>query len=121
MVSVQGPGRIAFDLIVAFAAGPVLVRLGATYDPPVLRHVSRSLGELSYPIYVIHYPLLLLCGSAMRRSGVPYAVWIPIFIGLTACVAWALNRWWDRPIRARLNAWARSAELVAPGHVRPAA
>ena len=105
-VPAAGEGRIAYDLFAVLLAAPLLVGLGARFGPTTRwQGLSRLLGELSYPVYVIHYPLLWLLGFAAKRVGLPSAVWIALFFATAIGGAWLLNRWWDVPVRRRLSSW----------------
>lgn len=99
------PGwRVAYDLGVAMLAAPLLVWLGASWNPaPALAHASRVLGELSYPVYAIHYPALWMFGFVARKAGVPALVWMPAFVVLIAAAAWLALVRFDQPVRARLG------------------
>ena len=69
--------------------------------------MSHFLGELSYPLYAVHYPLMYLFYAHIGFDGdlVPIArmndVW-PIAVALpVACIllAWLCWRFYDRPVR----------------------
>lgn len=98
------PEVAAYDLGVAMLAAPLLVWLGASWNPaPALAHASRVLGELSYPVYAIHYPALWMFGFVARKAGVPALVWMPAFVVLIAAAAWLALVRFDQPVRARLG------------------
>ena len=74
----------------------------------VTRRVSHFLGELSYPLYAVHYPLMYLFYAHIGFDGnlVPIAVmndvW-PVALALPlACIllAWLCWRFYDRPVRS---------------------
>lgn len=112
--------RVAYDLIVAMVAAPALVWWGASLNPVRgLQRASEVLGELSYPVYAIHYPALWMFGFAARKAGVPAVVWMPLFLVGIVVAAWALNRYFDQPLRERLNRRAR--RVGAPAFARPLA
>ena len=68
--------------------------------------LCRFMGELSYPLYVIHYPFIYLFAhwswttqpDPMRRGLVATALYFSI-----VALAYALTRWYDRPVRAWLT------------------
>jgi peptidoglycan/LPS O-acetylase OafA/YrhL len=78
--------------------------------------LCRFMGDLSYPLYIIHYPFIYL-----------FAHWnwnthpAPVRLGLVAtalyfavvALAYALTRWYDRPVRAWLT--RLSTEQAMPG------
>jgi len=58
-----------------------------------------ELGKLSYPVYLIHWPIALVLQPArMHMTG-----WSLMFVRFVVSVAagWALSEWLERPIRTR--------------------
>lgn len=87
--------RAWWDLLCVFALFPALVWLGASWDLPRSRLV-KALGDMSYPFYCIHFPLLILAAHA----GINITLLLVLLIG----GALALDRCFDRPARAWLGA-----------------
>jgi peptidoglycan/LPS O-acetylase OafA/YrhL len=51
--------RLAYDLIFALALSPLIVFLASTMEPPrVIRRPFALFGELSFPLYAIHVPVI---------------------------------------------------------------
>jgi peptidoglycan/LPS O-acetylase OafA/YrhL len=69
----------------------------------------RWLGRLSYPIYLVHWPVLVLLGT-WELSVVWRAV---LAAAITLAVAWPLDRCIERPLRRSNAAMARRAALGA--------
>ncbi len=101
-----------YDALCVILVFPCLVWLGASQLTvgTATRRVSRFLGELSYPLYAVHYPLMYLFYAHIGFDGnlVPIVkmndVW-PVAIALpVACIllAWLCWRFYDRPIRRYL-------------------
>ena len=66
------------------------------------------LGRLSYPIYLLHWPILVVLGDAGWSKGLTAVLAAVATIGL----AWPLDRWVERPLRfSRL----RRAPAIASG------
>jgi peptidoglycan/LPS O-acetylase OafA/YrhL len=90
---------VVFPLVLAAGAGP------ARTDGAIAA-LCRFMGELSYPVYVIHYPFIYLFAH-WNWSTHP----APVRLGLVAAglylgvvmLAYALLRWYDRPLRAWLT------------------
>ncbi len=96
--------RVIHELLVAGVAAPILLWLGATYNPPEpLRGISSVLGDLSYAVYAIHFPLMWMFGYAARKLGWVDSVWVPACVVLILVLAWVSDRAWDRPVRAWLG------------------
>lgn len=98
-----------YDALCAILVFPCLVWLGASQlsTGDATHRVSHFLGELSYPLYAVHYPLMYLFYAHIGFDGnlVPIArmndVW-PIAVALpVACIllAWLCWRFYDRPVR----------------------
>lgn len=102
-----------YDFLCAAFLFPAIVWLGASdamQEGSALR-VSRSLGDLSYPLYAIHYPFMLLLFGRLGFDGTLYdphlvlTEW-PLAVGLTlGCplLAWLLLRYYDLPVRSWLS------------------
>ena len=98
-----------YDALCVIVVFPSLVWLAASHLTPgaMTRRLSRSLGELSYPLYAVHYPLMYLFYAHIGFDGnlVPISkmndVW-PVAVALpVACIllAWICWRFYDRPVR----------------------
>lgn len=105
-------GDLALGIAVA-ASLPVLARLpsmGESYA-----RVARGMSEISYTLYLTHFPLLTLIAMTMfapSRSAPGLVVSLLFFILLTCSLIWAWLMWWlferqtDKVYR-RLSARAR--------------
>ena len=66
-------------------------------------------GGLSYALYLVHSPLLYLFRDVTRYTGVLYLDPLPryyaelAFIPVMVVVAWALHRFFEEPVRARMR------------------
>ena len=98
-----------YDALCIILVFPCLVWLGASQLSigMTTRRVSHFLGELSYPLYAVHYPLMYLFYAHIGFDGnlVPIArmneVW-PVAIALPVAsivLAWLCWRFYDRPVR----------------------
>ena len=90
---------IVFPAVLAAGTGAALMRGWQG-------RLCRFVGELSYPLYIIHYPFIYLFAH-WNWSTNP----APVLRGLVAAalyvfvvaLAYALMRWYDRPVRAWLS------------------
>ncbi len=102
-----------YDALCVILVFPCLVWLGASQQSlgAATRRVSHFLGELSYPLYAVHYPLMYLfyahigfdgnLVSITRMSDVWHvAIALPLVCILLAWVCW---RFYDRPIHRYLT------------------
>lgn len=90
---------LAFPLLVATGAGSPLKGRRSTA-------VCRALGNISYPLYITHYPIVYLQAAwASAHPDAPLAHVLGVSIGLylfALFVAWASMRLVDAPLRAFL-------------------
>lgn len=101
-----------YDALCVMLVFPSMVWLGASQSAigrPTHR-VSHCLGQLSYPLYAVHYPLMYLFYAYIGFDGslVPIArmndVW-PVAVAMPAvclALAWACLRLYDLPVRRYL-------------------
>ena len=65
----------------------------------------RLAGELSYPVYIVHYPFIYIFAhwnwTTHPSKPLLAAVAVAMYCGVTL-FAFALSRWYDRPVRAWL-------------------
>ena len=82
---------------------PVTVMFGVIWQMPTSgENASGALGDLSYPLYAIHKPLVMLTWLP-RQLGLPLIVWGPLFVAGLIVVAWILGRYIDPVLRRLLG------------------
>jgi len=85
---------------------PILAMGAAGTVSGATARVCRFFGELSYPLYITHYPFIYVYGhwvwSAKPDRATALGVGAVLIVFLLA-LAWAAMRFWDAPIRARLG------------------
>lgn len=96
---------LLFPLIVAIGAGE------KDADGPSVR-IARFFGDLSYPLYITHYPLIYIYTGWVVDKKVPPAqgalLGAGVFVAAVA-IAWACLKLYDEPVRRWL-----SRKLLAP-------
>ncbi|MFD1192248.1 acyltransferase family protein [Phenylobacterium conjunctum] len=118
-----GAARWAFDLFCAVVIFPALVIAGAnTVSSARETQALKVMGDLSYPAYVLHYPIYVLMGSLADYWGiVDYtdgALWFALLtLGVILAVSQGATIWFDRPVRAWLTRVTvpRPSPLVGEG------
>ena len=108
------------DLAATFVILPLIVVLGLGRASE--GRLAAFLGDISYPVYVLHYPLLLVIAALHQTS---LARWnAHILASLTVLLSLALailaSRFYDRPVRRRLSRitahwFDETASSAAPG------
>jgi peptidoglycan/LPS O-acetylase OafA/YrhL len=93
------------EISVVLVAFPAMVWIGAGAKVgPRLGRVCLWLGAASYPIYVLHEPLVRLASNLTRKLGVSDPVLVSgLCFGLAIAAAWAAMALYDEPLRARLR------------------
>ncbi|WP_395396911.1 acyltransferase [Novosphingobium sp. BL-8A] len=109
---------------------PLIVAIGAGHqDPrgPSLR-IARFFGDLSYPLYITHYPLIYIFTGWVADRKVPPGLGAIVglgvfFLAIAAAIAWL--KLFDEPLRRWLTERARRADKATgelyrvsrqPGH-----
>lgn len=106
-----------YDLFCAIMVLPMIVVVGVSQVG--LGKIGRLAGDLSYPLYALHYPILLLASGLYqtKMSGVnPHALSVAT-VGLSVGVSWAALKLYDEPLRGFLSSIRRHrgiSEVVAP-------
>lgn len=96
----------AISILVLF---PVIVLMGAgsTTTDGFSTKLCKFLGELSYPLYITHYPYVYLQMQWLEKhEGAPAWIHIPLNIGIVVfsiLTAWAFYKAYDIPVRKWLT------------------
>lgn len=91
---------LVFPLIVAIGAG------SRVSDPRSVR-VCQFLGEISYPLYITHYPLIYMQWAwVLSHPDAPLGthIFVSVSVYIAAVgVAWACLKLYDLPVREWLK------------------
>jgi peptidoglycan/LPS O-acetylase OafA/YrhL len=109
-----GELRVEYDLLWVFVFCPLLVYGGCIYEPP-MRYVRifRFLGLISYPIYVLHYPLVLLVRNAAENTHLPIATVAALQLAMVSVVVWIS---WLAATKFDIPARGALTRTLAPHH-----
>ena len=97
-----------YDAVCTIVVFPCLVYIaasGKTTDK-VSSAVCKFLGDISYPIYIIHYPSMYLYYSWLWKHGYTFAQTWPVAVGLfvgNIILAYACLKLYDEPVRRWLS------------------
>ncbi|MGY2735420.1 acyltransferase family protein [Sphingomonas sp. UYP23] len=105
------------DLACAILVFPLLLTAAMNERPSgFVQRISRWLGLLSYPLYIVHYPIVIKAASLLNRTGpsriVEY-ISVPIIVALAiviACLCLAI----DMALRRRLKAIRGNRAIAQP-------
>ncbi len=88
---------------------PLIVYLGASgiTHSETEQRICKFLGDISYPLYLVHYPIVYLYVAWMSNQGDmtlaeawPYALAILL---LSIALSYAALKWYDEPVRKWLR------------------
>jgi len=104
-----GKWRAGRDLIFALSIGPMIVWLGASYEvPKFMEKACAILGRMSYPIYCVHYPVMIAVVMFVRSRGYGDASCVAGTLLAVATISYLMLRYIDEPVRAALTGWIKS-------------
>lgn len=98
--------RPYFDLACIGVLLPVAVAWGARLHSARLMAAFTWLGAISFPIYAIHYPVIILGLAINDYLGHGLLILAVLLAGLLL-VSTLAERWYDRPMRRLLDQWTR--------------
>lgn len=99
-----------FELFCIMAVFPLIVTVAASSSAESARahRLCTFLGDISYPLYAVHYPFMYLFYAYLIENQVyTFAQTWPLALGVCAfsiLVAWLCLRFYDLPLRRRLSA-----------------
>ena len=99
----------AYEAAVVLLVFPLVVAIGAgeqRADGASIR-VARFFGDLSYPLYITHYPLIYIYTGWVVDRQVPPATGALVGTGvfaLAVAIAWGCLKLYDEPVRRMLAA-----------------
>jgi peptidoglycan/LPS O-acetylase OafA/YrhL len=100
----------AYDLLAVIIAFPLLIYGAASNNPNSgrLQTTYTTLGLASYAVYVIHWPIYELLERVRRHAGQQDStlnpIWGVVLLVALVLIALTLDRFYDFPVRKRLNA-----------------
>ena len=105
LLAVPFPGAMAkiHELACVLFLFPALIFWGAEARESH-KGLGATLGDTSYALYVIHYPLVVLAGHALAQTDTRTAVLLELpFLAIVAAMAYGLHHFFDEPVRAWLS------------------
>jgi peptidoglycan/LPS O-acetylase OafA/YrhL len=103
-----------YDSLTIIFIFPLIVFLGASgkITGRILGGICKFLGDISYPIYITHYPLIYIYTGwvsnhkATIGQALPFAL---LTFGSSIILGYACLRWYDQPVRR----WLKKKFLVS--------
>jgi peptidoglycan/LPS O-acetylase OafA/YrhL len=98
MIAVSGAVPIA--LHIAFLLALCTVFFGAGSQTIFSSPPLQWLGQLSYSIYLVHWPVMAASKNVLGIEGTGDPLVKLTWIGVTIACAWGLTRWIEKPMIA---------------------
>ncbi len=96
-----------YELLCITTLFPLVLQLGASGEVEgKSSEVCSLLGDLSYPLYIIHYPLMYIFYRYVWNNALTFGEAWPVALTVVAgsiTLAWAAYRFYDLPLRTRLS------------------
>ncbi|MDJ1506369.1 acyltransferase [Xanthocytophaga agilis] len=97
-----------YDSLSVIVVFPVIIYMGAsgTIEGKGLLRIGRFLGDISYPIYIIHYPLIYIFTGWVIEDKIPLAEAWPVgllVLVASLLIAYSSLKWYDIPVRKWLT------------------
>ncbi len=97
-----------YDLACTFILFPAIVYIGAcgTTTDRFSTAVCETMGQLSYPVYIIHFPVMYLFYAWIWANGLSFGQVWPVCAGLFVVIvlmAWGALKLYDEPVRRWLT------------------
>ena len=106
---IPGEGRLCYNGIYEFCCVaivfPAIVWLGASGKATdnYTHRINQFLGELSYPLYMVHYPVMYLFYAWLIKHGyytLEAVGWLAVgVVCFNVLLAWVCCKYYDRPMR----------------------
>lgn len=95
----------SFCILVLF---PALLYIGACglCEGAASKKVCKFFGDISYPVYVVHYPFMYLFFAWVWNNGLSFAqAWPVAVLTVAGCLllAWICMKFYDAPVRKYLS------------------
>ncbi len=120
----DGATNKLFEAVIVFAIFPLIVASASHCEvsPSLARLCDRS-GEISYPLYALHYPIVRVICFVMNRHAIPpigQAVICVATVAVTCGISLVASRLYDRPFRRYLTRRFATGSAGAVKTARPA-
>jgi peptidoglycan/LPS O-acetylase OafA/YrhL len=112
LMPAEGELKPFLQLFAVMGMAPLIVLLGQRFEPPRFMHpFLRWAGEMSFAVYVFHWPLLMVLRYYEEANPGSLTSLGPIvgvvFLAVVVVVSWVLSTFVDAPIRKWLTQLTR--------------
>jgi peptidoglycan/LPS O-acetylase OafA/YrhL len=96
--------RKSYELGAIFVAFPILIVAGIMFEPPRwFRPYALWLGDISYAVYAIHWPLIAATGFVFEKAGLARLGGLVVFLAICTVGGMAAHFAFDVPVRNLLS------------------
>jgi peptidoglycan/LPS O-acetylase OafA/YrhL len=98
-----------YDAIAVIIIFPIIVSIGAggSFHSSRSKRISKFLGDISYPLYITHYPLIYVYTAWVVDNKVPLGakgLWVGLALVVSSiAIAYGSLKLYDEPVRAWLT------------------
>ncbi|POY38612.1 acyltransferase [Solitalea longa] len=97
-----------YDSLIVILIFPIIIYLGAIGDVKnkVAEKVCKFLGDVSYPIYIIHYPFIYAFYAWIMKNNIPLQLGAWLGFGLLilmVLISYVILKLYDEPVRHWLS------------------
>lgn len=96
-----------YDSLTIIFLFPLIIFIGASGEPAQkLRPLSRFLGDISYPLYIVHFPFAYIFYAWVVNNGISLTQALPYGLALlvfSVALSYAVLRFYDVPVRKWLT------------------
>jgi peptidoglycan/LPS O-acetylase OafA/YrhL len=99
-----GAWEPVYQLALMFFGFPMIILASLRADPQGRwGGATKWLGDISYPLYALHYPILLLVGGVAKLAHVPDIITLAVGTIVSVMAAWIAFKFYDEPVRRWLS------------------
>lgn len=104
-----------FEIVCVAVCFPIVVQMGAsgTLKGRITETLCKFLGKISYPLYIVHYPVMYMLYSWLwsgERSTEAIVVAVAAAVTTSIVIAYLAMRFYDTPVRAWLSGKTKKAK-----------
>jgi len=102
-----------YEAIIVIAIFPLIVSMGAggVIHRPRSARFCKFLGDISYPLYISHYPIIYTYTAWITRNKIPLGprafLFAAVVVTSSITLAYAYLRLYDEPVRKRLRKYLK--------------